>query len=117
MSRAGATVVAQMREPSALSIPDLAASFPELGPSFSTVLIEIAARKTRLTSKKLALRTAMEERGLQLGMLVTLEELEDAEPEPGVLVISLQRLEDLVETKQLLPTLRMARNRVVHWVG
>ncbi|MFK5582451.1 hypothetical protein [Serinicoccus sp. LYQ131] len=117
LSRAGATVVAQMREPSALSIPDLAASFPGLGPSFSTVLIEIAARQARLASKKSALRSAMEERGLQLGVLVTLEEPEDAEPEFGILTISLQQLEDLVETNKLLPTLRILRNRVVHRIS
>lgn len=117
LSRAGAAVVAQMREISALTIPDLAASFPNLGPSFSTVLVEIGGRKTRLSSKKAALRVAMEERDLQLAMLVTFEELEDAEPDPGILVMSLHRLDELVETNQLLPTLRLARNRVVHRVN
>jgi len=117
LSRAGATVVAQMREAQALTIPDLAASFPDLGPSFSTILVEIGARKTPLLSKKGALRSAMEERGLQLGMLVTLEELDDTNPDPGILVISLPRLGELVESNQLLATLRQARNRVVHRVS
>lgn len=117
LSRAGATVVAQVRDSHELTIPDMAASFPELGASFSTVLIEVVGRMTSITTKKAALRAGMDQRGTLLGMLVTLEELADPDPSPGIIVLSIDRLIDLVESNQMLPTLRLARNRVVHRAG
>lgn len=120
LSRAGATVVPQARDTSASYIPDMAASFPELGPSFSTVLIEVSPQRlmaSKMRALRRDLRDALNERGLQLGILVTVEEVEDAESEPGLLILSMQRLTELVDSGRLLPTLKQARNRVVHEAG
>jgi hypothetical protein len=115
LTAAGAGVAAQDLGPDLRRVPDLAASFAELGPGFVPLLVEIAGRKAKLEQKAEQLRSALGERGLQLGLLVALDEIqEDLVPHRNVVTLGFRQLGQLVNDGELVPSLRRARNRIVH---
>ena len=118
LAAGGAIVVPQDLGARGVNVPDLAATFGELGPGVSPLLVEVGGRRADVERKRKELMDALSARGLMLGLLVTLDDGDfELQPDRNVLVVGIRQLRQLVSDAQLSSVLRQARNHVVHQAG
>ncbi|MDQ1744793.1 MAG: hypothetical protein QOE23_3132 [Pseudonocardiales bacterium] len=99
---------------SSLRAPDLLVTLPGFDLPFSPVAVEVLGRKGRVRRAIDRLEEALTERDLRLGVLVTLEPVENSSAVTplGIIVVPLRLLEEQAEV--VVRQVRDARNRIVH---